>query len=313
MNHRVKIVRIVQDTRYASISRFVLILLTWVLASSWSLSGKIRWFENFWSFKNFSFDCVWLQSDVQTPLLDLFALWNHLVKFANRSDTIMRFLEKTLSHGSHGFFVFSNFLRDSNEHAKFRWQVNVLSFLLDFKKWLVKTHNLLVVLRSEVLDHGDRLTCFSLFKSTSLWAHIPSDCADLISLVMTITGHDNCVFEFIVNGFLDLNSLWRFASKSLSFVRKSDHLLINQLETIVNWKVLADVVNNQVNSALEDPRWGKKARPGLNGVIENFGLWRHEESWVSTDLAKFGVSHLSLDNWVNETESKGVLLHFHRV
>jgi hypothetical protein len=34
MNHRVKIVRIVQDTRYASISRFVLILLTWVLASS---------------------------------------------------------------------------------------------------------------------------------------------------------------------------------------------------------------------------------------------------------------------------------------
>ena len=51
----------------------------------------------------------------------------------------------------------------------------------------------------------------------------------------------------------------------------------------------------------------------MNGVIKNFGLRRHEESRVSSDLAKFGISHLGLDDRVNETESERVLLHFHRV
>jgi hypothetical protein len=73
MNHCVKIVRIVQNTRDASISRFVLILLTWVLVSSRSLSGKIWRLENPWSFENFGFNCIRRQGDVKAPLLDLFA------------------------------------------------------------------------------------------------------------------------------------------------------------------------------------------------------------------------------------------------
>ena len=72
-HHCVKIVRIVQNTRDASISRFVLILLTWVLVSSRSLSGKIWRLENLWSFENFGFNCIRRQGDVKAPLLDLFA------------------------------------------------------------------------------------------------------------------------------------------------------------------------------------------------------------------------------------------------
>jgi len=48
--------------------------LTWELASSGSLSGKIWRLEYFRSFENFGLDCVRLQSDIQTPLLDLFTL-----------------------------------------------------------------------------------------------------------------------------------------------------------------------------------------------------------------------------------------------
>lgn len=313
MNHCVKIVRIVQNTRDASISRFVLILLTWVLVSSRSLSGKIWRLENPWSFENFGFNCIRRQGDVKAPLLDLFARWNHLIKLANRSYAIMWLLEETLSHSSHRLFVFTNFLGDSNEHAKFGWKVNILSFLLNFKKRLVKTHNLLVVLRSEVLNHWYCLAGFSLLKAASLWAHIPSDSAYFVRFVMAVASHDDCMFEFIINGFLNLNGFWWLSSKSLSLVCKSYHLLINQLKTVVDWKILADVIDNQVNASLEDPRRSEEARPGLDSVIENFGLGRHEESRVSSDLAKFGISHLSFDNRVNEAKSERVLLHFHRV
>jgi hypothetical protein len=42
-------------------------------------------------------------------------------------------------------------------------------------------------------------------------------------------------------------------------------------------------------------------------------LGRHEETRISSDLAQFWISHLGLDDRVDEAESKGVLLHFHRV
>lgn len=49
----------------------------------------------------------------------------------------MRLLEQALSHGSHSLFVFSNFLRNAYKHAKFRWQVDILSFLFNFEEWLI--------------------------------------------------------------------------------------------------------------------------------------------------------------------------------
>ena len=104
---------------------------------------------------------------------------------------------------------------------------------------------------------------------------------------MTVASHNNRMFEFIVNGFLGFIDFWDFSSKSLSFVRKSDHLLIDQLETVVDGKIFADVVDNQVDSTLEDPRRGEEPGPGLNGVIEYLGLRRHEKARISSDLAKF--------------------------
>jgi hypothetical protein len=77
---------------------------------------------------------------------------------------------------------------------------------------------------------------------------------NFVGFVMAIASHDDSVFKFIINGFLNFNGLRCFSSESLALVGKPDHLLINQLETIVNREVFADVVNNQVNTALEDPR-----------------------------------------------------------
>ena len=137
MNHRVQIVRIVQNTRCASISHFVLALLSLVLIASWSLGGKVWRFKNFRTFEDFGFNSIGLESDIETPLLNFFAFWDHLIKLADRSDTIMGLLEQTLSHSSHSLLVLTNFLRNANEHTKFWWQVNVLSLLLFFKEGLV--------------------------------------------------------------------------------------------------------------------------------------------------------------------------------
>jgi hypothetical protein len=73
-----------------------------------------------------------------------------------------------------------------------------------------------------------------LLKTASLWAHIPSDSAYFVRFVMAVASHDDCMFEFIINGFLNLNGFWWLSSKSLSLVCKSYHLLINQLKTVVD-------------------------------------------------------------------------------
>lgn len=212
----------------------------------------------------------------------------------------MGLLEKTLSHSGHCLFVFSNFLRNSNKHAKFWRQINVLSLLFDFKQRLVKTHNLLVILRAEILNHRDGLASLTLLEATGLWTHIPTNGTDFVGFVMTIAGHDNCMFEFVVNGFLGFSNFWRLAGITLPFCCEPDHLFINQFETIVDWKIFTDIINDQIDSALKYPRGCEEAGPGLNCVIENLRLRRHEETGVSTDLAKFWISHLCFDNWVDE-------------
>lgn len=51
----------------------------------------------------------------------------------------------------------------------------------------------------------------------------------------------------------------------------------------------------------------------MNGILKSLCLLWHEEARVSSDLAKFRVTHLSLDDGVNEAEREGVLLHLHSV
>ena len=61
------------------------------------------------------------------------------------------------------------------------------------------------------------------------------------------------MFKFIINCLLNFNCLGGFSREFLSFLVKSDHLFINKLETVINRKVLTDVIDNQIDSALEDP------------------------------------------------------------
>lgn len=51
----------------------------------------------------------------------------------------------------------------------------------------------------------------------------------------------------------------------------------------------------------------------MHCVVKDLSLGWHEETWISADLAKFGISHLGLDDGVYERESEGVFLHLHGV
>ena len=73
-------------------------------------------------------------------------------------------------------------------------------------------------------------------------------------------------------------------------------MFVDQLKTVVDRKILTDVVDNKIDSSLENPRACEKSGPCLNSIVKNFGLRWHKESRVPTNLAKFGVSHLSFDD-----------------
>lgn len=156
----------------------------------------------------------------------------------------MRFLEKTLAHRSHSLFIFPYFLRDSNQHAQFRREVNILPFLFDFKQRLVQAHDLFVVLLAEILDHRNCLTCFTLFKARSFWAHVPSYTTNFVGFMVTITCHNNSMFEFIVNSLLYLDSFGWLSGIALPLLGKAHHLFIDQFEAVVDREVLADIVDD---------------------------------------------------------------------
>ena len=71
---------------------------------------------------------------------------------------------------------------------------------------------------------------------------------------MTVASHNDCVLEFIVDGLLDFVLLGGLSGVALALLRKADHLLVDELEAVVDGKVLADVVDDQINASLEDPR-----------------------------------------------------------
>jgi hypothetical protein len=139
----------------------------------------------------------------------------------------MRFLEQTLTHGGHSLFVFSDLLWNTNKHAKLWWKVDVLALLLDLEKWLVKTHDLFIILLAEIVDHRNRLSGFSLFKAACLRTHIPTNCANFISLVVSVASHHDSMLEFIINSLLNFVLFWRLAGVTLAFLGETDHLFIN--------------------------------------------------------------------------------------
>lgn len=118
---------------------------------------------------------------------------------------------------------------------------------------MVQIHNLLVVLLTEIQDHRNRGAGLSLFKLASRRTHVESDVAHFVSLVMTVASHDDGALEFIVDGFLDFLLGGWFVGVTRSLVGEPTGLLLDELEAVVNRKILADVVNDEVKTTLKDP------------------------------------------------------------
>ena len=131
--------------------------------------------------------------------------------------------------------------------------------------------------------------------------------------MVAVASHHNCSFELIVDVLLDFNLFWCIVWVALSLLDKSLCLLIDQVKTVVHGQIFRDVVNDQIKTALENPRRGEKSWPGLNGIVKCLGLWGHEEARIPANLAQFGIAHLSFDDWVDEVQGKGVIFHLHWV
>jgi hypothetical protein len=229
--HSVKVVAIVENSRLVSVG--VLVLLSGVSTTA-RLGSEVGGLINLGTFKDLGFNIVGLERNLETPLLNFFTAGDHLVELADRADTIVRLLEETLAHGSHGLFVLAHFLGDSYQHAKLGRQIDILSFLLDFKQGLIEGHNLFVVLLAEVVHHRDSLAGLSLFKAARLRAHVPAHSRNLVGFVVAVACHDNGMLKFIIDSLLNFVLLRRFSSVPLSFLSETDHLLVDQLKTVVH-------------------------------------------------------------------------------
>ena len=257
VNHRIQTVGVVQGPLICRVwisswRRLRLIVVVVLIAASRLLSEVWR-FENLWLLKDLGLDGVWVELDVEAPLLDLFTLCNHLVQLLDGVDSIMGLLEKTLAHLSHSLLVFTDLLRNADKHCKLRRQVDVLALLLNFKQRLLHLTNDLIILLLEVSSHGDGGADLTLLEIASLWAHIKAHIADLVGLVVAVTRHNDGTLELVLNGLLDLSEARGLIRVANSLLTEALNLLIDQLQAIVNRQILADVVNDEVEAALEDP------------------------------------------------------------
>jgi len=260
------------------------------------LLREVGCLENLRLLEHLGFNRVRLELDVQTPLLDLLALGDHLVELLDGVDTVMGLLEQALTHHSDGLFVLTNLLRDADKHGELRRQVDVLALLLDFEEGLVHLHDLLVVLLLEVGGHRDGGASLTLLEVARLGAHVEAHIGHLVGLVVSVAGHDDGALEFIDYRLLEFLHLGLLVGVSEALLSEPIHLLINQLKAVVNRQIFADVIDDEVETALENPGGSEESGPGLHGVVEDLGLRSHEEARVAPDLAQVRVAHLSLDD-----------------
>ena len=275
VHHGIQTVRIVECARYWIIrisSRRGLSLLVVILVATGGLLLEIRRFKNLWFFEHLGLDCIGIQLDVQAPLLDLFGLGYHLVELLDGVDSVLRLLEQALAHLGHGLLVFANFLGDADEHGELGRQVDVLALLLDFEQRLIHLPNLHVVLLFEVAGHGDGGSSLALLEVAGLGAHVEAHIADLVGLVVAIHSHDDGAFELVNDRLLELALLWRVVVVALALLTEALNLIVNQLEAVVNGQILADIVNDQVEAALENPGRGEEARPSLDGAVKGLSF-----------------------------------------
>ncbi len=68
-----------------------------------------------------------------------------------------------------------------------------------------------------------------MFEAAGFRAHIPADGADFVGLMVAVASHNDCVFKFIVDGFLDFVLLGGLPGVALALLREADHLLVDKL------------------------------------------------------------------------------------
>lgn len=103
------------------------------MVTAGGLSCEVRRLEDARALEDLGLNSVWVERDFQTPLLHVLRLRNHFVELADRPDTIVWLLEQGLAHSCHRFLVLAYLLGNTNQHAQFGRQIDILALLLDFE------------------------------------------------------------------------------------------------------------------------------------------------------------------------------------
>ena len=150
-----------------------------------------------------------------------------------------------------------------------------------------------------------------MLKLAAFGAHIPANGVQFVRLEQTVAGHDDVSVEFVIHSLLS-DFVDNFAGLIALLVVAAVKLLPDKGVAVVDRQVLRDVVDDQVEPSLEDPGRGEVPGPSLHGV-HSLGKTGHEEARVAANLTQLGISHLGLDDAVNEAQGHWVVLHTHSV
>ena len=164
--------------------------------------------EDAWALENLSLNLVGLETDGELPLLDFLRVGDHLVEGSDALYAVIGLLEETLSNVGHDPLVFTDLGRDTNQDTEFGRQINVLLFLLNFKKRLFWLSDLGLVHFQEVIEHPNLFVAvLALVEHVGSGRHFPADSVDLVGTLLTVVGHDDGSVEVTLNVGLILKSV----------------------------------------------------------------------------------------------------------
>ena len=147
---------------------------------------------------------------------------------------------------------------------------------------------------SEIFNHVATSLLISMIKDIVFRIHIPLYLVNLVSPVRSVLGHHDGAFKFSVHVWLLVPG----------------QPILNECLTVLDWEELRNIVNDQVEAALKDPRGGEEPRPSGHLPLECLRLGWHEKSWVPSNLAQSRVTKTILDDTVDEAECYWVIFHF---
>ena len=91
-----------------------------------------------------------------------------------------------------------------------------------------------VILLLEVGCHRDSGACLALLEVAGFGAHVEAHIGYLVRLVVAVHGHHDCPLELVDHHFVVLLSLGDVVRVPLALLLKPIHLVVNQLEAVVN-------------------------------------------------------------------------------